>query len=68
MNTAMERDGAATAGEAPHILVVDDDERLRRLLRKYLTDNGYMVSTAADAGRGAGRRWRRWPSICWCWM
>lgn len=50
MNTAMERDGAATAGEAPHILVVDDDERLRRLLRKYLTDNGYMVSTAADAG------------------
>ncbi|EKV27080.1 DNA-binding response regulator PetR [Caenispirillum salinarum AK4] len=38
-----------TADEAPHILVVDDDERLRRLLRKYLTDHGYLVSTAADA-------------------
>jgi len=32
-----------------HILVVDDDTRLRGLLRKYLTDNGYLVSVAADA-------------------
>ena len=32
-----------------HILVVDDDERLRKLLRKYLADNGYAVTTAADA-------------------
>jgi two-component system phosphate regulon response regulator OmpR len=29
--------------------VVDDDTRLRGLLRKYLTDNGYLVSAAADA-------------------
>ncbi|MTJ79941.1 MAG: response regulator [Telmatospirillum sp.] len=35
--------------DQPHILVVDDDTRLRQLLRKYLTDNGYLVSTAADA-------------------
>jgi two-component system phosphate regulon response regulator OmpR len=35
--------------EQPHILVVDDDTRLRNLLRKYLSDNGFMVSTAADA-------------------
>jgi two-component system KDP operon response regulator KdpE len=35
--------------EMPHILVVDDDDRLRQLLRKYLSDNGYLVSTAADA-------------------
>ena len=35
--------------EMPHILVVDDDDRLRQLLRKYLADNGYLVSTAADA-------------------
>lgn len=34
---------------APHILVVDDDKRLRELLRKYLSDNGYLVSVAADA-------------------
>jgi two-component system phosphate regulon response regulator OmpR len=32
-----------------HILVVDDDARLRRLLQRYLADNGYRVSTAADA-------------------
>ncbi|HLN24914.1 MAG TPA: response regulator [Patescibacteria group bacterium] len=35
--------------DQPHILVVDDDTRLRTLLRKYLTDNGYLVTTAADA-------------------
>jgi two-component system phosphate regulon response regulator OmpR len=35
--------------DAPHILVVDDDKRLRELLRKYLSDNGYLVSIAADA-------------------
>jgi len=35
--------------DAAHILVVDDDTRLRNLLRKYLTDQGHMVSVAADA-------------------
>ncbi len=34
----------------PHILVVDDDNRLRELLRKYLVDNGFVVATARDAG------------------
>ena len=34
---------------ARHILVVDDDDRLRRLLQRYLTEHGYHVSTAADA-------------------
>jgi len=38
----------ATA-ETAHVLVVDDDERLRRLLRRYLADNGFMVSVAVDA-------------------
>ncbi len=33
----------------PHVLVVDDDTRLRELLRKYLAGNGFLVSTAADA-------------------
>lgn len=32
-----------------HVLVVDDDERLRELLRRYLADNGFLVSTAGDA-------------------
>ena len=33
----------------PHILVVDDDDRLRELLRKFLTENGFIVATASDA-------------------
>ena len=37
------------AGELPHILVVDDDNRLRELLRRYLADNGFWVTVAADA-------------------
>ena len=37
------------AGELPHILVVDDDNRLRELLRRYLADNGFRVTVAADA-------------------
>lgn len=32
-----------------HILVVDDDRRIRELLRAYLIENGYRVSLAADA-------------------
>jgi two-component system phosphate regulon response regulator OmpR len=35
--------------EAPHILVVDDDNRLRALLRRFLSENGFRVSTAASA-------------------
>ena len=33
----------------PHLLVVDDDARLRELLRRYLSDSGFRVTTAADA-------------------
>lgn len=33
----------------PHLLVVDDDGRLRELLRRYLSDSGFRVTTAADA-------------------
>ena len=35
--------------DLPHILVVDDDARLRDLLRRYLSDNGFRVSTAGTA-------------------
>ena len=37
--------------ELPHILVVDDDRRLRELLRRYLTESGFRVSTASDAAK-----------------
>ena len=39
----------------PHILVVDDDTRLRELLHRYLSDNGYRVTMAEDAA-GARRK------------
>jgi two-component system phosphate regulon response regulator OmpR len=40
---------AGTTVEDPHLLVVDDDERLRDLLQRFLTSNGYRVSAASDA-------------------
>src|ERR1051326_5612719 len=33
----------------PHLLVVDDDARLRDLLRRYLAESGFRVTVAADA-------------------
>jgi len=42
----MTADGTA---EPSHILVVDDDKRLRELLRKYLAEQGFRVTVAADA-------------------
>lgn len=35
----------------PHILVVDDDDRLRDLLKRYLSENGFMVTVARDAAQ-----------------
>ena len=37
------------APDEPHLLVVDDDERLRALLQRYLSSNGYRVSAAPGA-------------------
>jgi two-component system, OmpR family, phosphate regulon response regulator OmpR len=34
---------------APHILVVDDDQKIRALLGRFLTSNGFRVTEAADA-------------------
>ncbi len=42
-------------GEAPHILVVDDDARLRQLLHRYLVQNGYYATTAADAAEAKAK-------------
>jgi two-component system phosphate regulon response regulator OmpR len=33
----------------PHLLVIDDDQRLRDLLRRYLAGEGFRVTLAADA-------------------
>ena len=32
-----------------HILIVDDDNRIRDLLKEYLNENDYVVSTSHDA-------------------
>ena len=32
-----------------HILIVDDDDRIRNLLRDYLKENKYIISTAENA-------------------
>ena len=39
----------------PHILIVDDDTRIRELLQKYLSDNGYRTSTAGDAAEAQNK-------------
>ena len=37
------------ADDAPHVLVVDDDRRLRDLLSRFLGEHGYRVTSAGDA-------------------
>ena len=32
-----------------HILVVDDDNRIRDLLKEYLNENNYIISTSENA-------------------
>jgi len=34
-----------------HLLIVDDDERIRGLLQKFLVRSGYLVTTARDAAQ-----------------
>ncbi|MBV1904139.1 MAG: response regulator, partial [Marinosulfonomonas sp.] len=36
-------------GNEAHLLIVDDDERIRTLLQKFLIRNGFLVSAARDA-------------------
>ncbi len=40
---------SAMAEESAHLLVVDDDTRLRELLRRYLTEQGFRVTVAENA-------------------
>ena len=57
----LRKDGGALSNKRPpRILVVDDDSRLRDLLRQFLTNNGFHVSVAENAEQmnrhDAGRR------------
>lgn len=38
-----------TEGHQAHVLLVDDDERIRTLLQKFLVRNGYLTTAARDA-------------------
>ena len=38
-----------------HILIVDDDDRIRSLLKDYLSENNYVVSTAENADQAKER-------------
>src|SRR6478736_5094620 len=40
---------------APHVLVVDDDRRLRDLLTRFLTENGYRVTAASSAAEARAK-------------
>lgn len=44
--------------DMPHILVVDDDDRLRVLLKKFLSEQGFMVTAAANSAEA--RRKMAW--------
>jgi two-component system phosphate regulon response regulator OmpR len=50
VNDAQTSISAATpADDAAHLLLVDDDRRIRALMSRYLTARGYRVTTAVDA-------------------
>jgi two-component system phosphate regulon response regulator OmpR len=40
---------AAPSDDAAHLLLVDDDRRIRTLMSRYLSQQGYRVTTAQDA-------------------
>ncbi|WP_201451893.1 response regulator transcription factor [Rhodovarius lipocyclicus] len=42
-------EGLPAVTDQPHLLVVDDDARLRSLLQRFLTEAGFRVTVAGDA-------------------
>ena len=51
------------ADDAPHLLLVDDDRRIRDLLSRFLCSEGYRVTTAMSAS-DARAKLRGCISIC----
>jgi two-component system phosphate regulon response regulator OmpR len=50
----MENSSATEEINDAHLLVVDDDDRIRNLLKKFLGNSGFRVSTAANALEARG--------------
>ena len=40
-----------------HILVVDDDEGIRSLIKQYLNENNFLVTTS-DSAENAGKKFQ----------
>ena len=51
----MDRSRIDIPDHAPHVLVVDDDRRLRDLLTRFLSENGYRVTAAASAAEARAK-------------
>ena len=50
MSASNPRTGSTTLTDnAPHVLIVDDDQRIRDLLARFLQENGFRVTTAENA-------------------
>lgn len=53
---AKDRPKAATpADDAPHLLLVDDDARIRALLKRFLSEAGFRITVAANAAQARRR-------------
>jgi len=48
-------ESAALADDAPHLLIVDDDRRIRNLLASFLLSEGYRVTTADTAAEARAK-------------
>src|SRR2546422_6238416 len=51
----MARALSAPSDAAPHLLVVDDDRRIRDLLSRFLLGEGYRVTTAETAAEARAK-------------
>ncbi|MCB1505834.1 MAG: response regulator transcription factor [Hyphomicrobiaceae bacterium] len=49
MSTAASAPREPLPDNAPHVLIVDDDQKIRELLRRYLNEHGFRVTSTADA-------------------
>ena len=52
---AMKTESAVLADDAPHLLIVDDDRRIRALLSRFLMSEGYRVTTAESAAEARAK-------------
>src|SRR6266705_2375840 len=51
----MKAEPTALADDAPHLLLVDDDRRIRSLLSRFLLSEGYRVTTAESAAEARAK-------------